>query len=254
MSDTSAAHKVGDGVSAVGPDRRRTMPRFHIEGQVALELAGTEERVIGRLLNLSWGGACLLVPHLPLQVGDDIVLNLPMPQAKTFLARAQVAWRQQINDQQTLVGVNFSSLPIRDHQKLERVLATLARPQGGTSFVVASAACLEICFLDHHEKDAFLEKIRTGAFHTCLFQPFQAGERLRLVVNGPDDLPKLLLRGRISWQKPFKYTNGPEVSGIFETQLTFDHPTEELQRTARTAHTAIQSPKTRDVGVSFPTE
>jgi hypothetical protein len=214
------------------PSGRRGHPRFVVNAQVAVASDSVDEPMIARALNLSWGGACLAIPKQYSIPDDRALLRFPLDRGSSFSANTQVTWKRQLDDTRCLVGVRFTSLRVCDHEKLERLLSILVRSRDTDERAMPITDGLEVCFLDREEMLSFLERIRHGGLQTAVFKPLQPDERIRLVVTAFGNLPRLVLRARVLWQKPFGPATPGEPSGIFKTELMLDHPVEDLRRIA----------------------
>jgi hypothetical protein len=79
------------------PDRR-TQPRVDAKIQVRLAPDTGSGSLDAQNLDLSWGGASLLLPDTRLQVGESIKLEFPWTPGRSFYARAEVVRCQEVDE------------------------------------------------------------------------------------------------------------------------------------------------------------
>jgi hypothetical protein len=186
--------------------------------------------MVAQNLNLSWGGANLLVSGLALDLDDSVVVRFPWGQNRSILAHADVAWSQQVNNDQGMVGISFSRLRVRDEEKLQHLLSLLAGTQAQDERDIPIANELDIRFLDRQEMLAAIEQVRSGILETTLFQQVEDNARVRLLISGSGDLPRLNLRARVLWHREFGSNERPQSSDLYQVALAPEHPEEDLRR------------------------
>lgn len=114
----------------------RTAPRVPVHRPPVTLVARTADRSVGFqgwMLDLSGGGARLAV-SVPLQVGDELILRLPLPdETERTPLRAVVAWHQRAGDTHQL-GIRFLDMPAALRDRLAhavfRAELALRKPAG----------------------------------------------------------------------------------------------------------------------------
>jgi hypothetical protein len=221
-----------DGIVQARTKLPRSHPRVSVEARVELAREGMPERLLVKSLDLSWGGASLLVPERFLERDDALILRFPWAKGESFSARAAVEWNAQIDDRHRLVGVSFHKLGIRDEDRLQQLLSLLLRSGDATAQGQAVADQLDVCFLDRDDVLVALEQIRFGYFETTVFKTYGGNERLRLVLTAFGGLPTLQLRARVLWTKALGAPQGGSTGGMHQLALALDHPEGDLKRAA----------------------
>jgi hypothetical protein len=211
---------------------RRTQTRVPVHTQVRVALNGGQERIVVQNRDLSWGGASLLLPVRPSELGKTIGVELPWGQGRYLATRAEVVRAEPVGNEHTMVGVRFSKLMVRDEERLERLLGMLidAGTQG-TGQQVTMAERFEVDFIDREDMRAVLSEIREGWLHITSFRPYRPDQSLLFVINGFGDLPSLQLRARVEGHEALKGDDGkPGAPRLFSIDLRFEHPAEDLKR------------------------
>jgi len=78
-----------------------------------------------RLIDLSFGGAQLIVPQTSDNSGDSVEISLPVENKESVLLPAEVVRCQKASDHQVL-GVQFKGVPISEQLKLHQALRGFA--------------------------------------------------------------------------------------------------------------------------------
>lgn len=209
---------------------RRTQTRVPVRTEVRVALSGMADKVVVQNRDLSWGGASLLLPVRPSEVGETLGLEFPWAQGRYFNVRAQVVRAEPVGADQALVGVRFSKLLVRDEERLERLLSMLMDPRGLDSGRVSMAERLEIDFIDRDDMCAVLREVRGGHLHTASFRPYREDQSLLIVFSGLGDLPSLQLRARVERSAALSLGGEAADPGIYTIDLRFEHPSDDLRR------------------------
>ncbi|MGE5155546.1 MAG: PilZ domain-containing protein [Bdellovibrio bacteriovorus] len=221
------------------PDRR-TQPRVDAKIQVRLAPDTGAGSLAAQNLDLSWGGASLLLPDTRLQVGESIKLEFPWTPGRSFYARAEVIRSQEAQDG-FVAGVRFSKMLVRHETRLERLLALLIDPSRRRPEVeLALSPQIDLDFMDVDGIATALEEIRCGRYKVTSFRPYEANQSLMLVLIWQGRLPLLRLRARVKELRSIQLKgNHPNASAsaqalaptLYLMDLAFEHPLGDLQRT-----------------------
>jgi hypothetical protein len=210
---------------------RRTQTRVPVRTQVRVALNGGQERIVVQNRDLSWGGASLLLPVRPSELGKTIGVELPWGQGRYLATRAEVVRAEPVGTDHALVGVRFSRLLVRDEERLERLLGMLMEHGEAGADLVTMAERFEVEFIDRDDLRAVLEEIREGWLHIASFRPYRPDQSLLFVINGVGDLPSLQLRARVEGHDACKAEESKLAQPrLFAIDLRFEHPAEDLKR------------------------
>lgn len=217
------------------PDRR-TQPRVEARIQVRLAPESGSESVGAQNLDLSWGGASLLLPDTRLKVGESVKLEFPWTPGRSFYARAEVIRCQESPDGY-LTGVRFSKLLVRHEARLERLLGLLIEPRRQSGELALSPQ-VDIDFMDTEGIASALEEIRSGRYQVTSFRPYEPGQSLMLVLIWQGRVPLLRLRARVKDSRALQIKR-PHLSPaavaqapvLHQMDLSFEHPLADLRRT-----------------------
>jgi hypothetical protein len=218
------------------PDRR-TQPRVEARIQVRLATEAASESVSAQNLDLSWGGASLLLPDVRLQVGESVKLEFPWTPGRSFYARGEVVRTAEVTDG-LLAGIRFSKLLVHHQSRLERLLNLLISPDLRRSEDFALSPRIDLDFMDVEGIAKALEEIRCGRFQLTTFQPYQVGQSLMLVLIWQGRTPLLRLRARVNGLQRLRTkhhspppADSPQMPALYVMDLTFEHPSGDLDRT-----------------------
>jgi hypothetical protein len=218
------------------PDRR-TQPRVDAKIQVRLAPDTGSGSLDAQNLDLSWGGASLLLPDTRLQVGESIKLEFPWTPGRSFYARAEVVRCQEV-DEGFVAGVRFSKMLVRHETRLERLLTLLIDPSRRRPGELSLSPQIDLDFLDVDGIATALEEIRRGRYKVTSFRPYEANQSLMLVLIWQGRLPLLRLRARVKELRRIQLKGAhPSASAaaqaptLFLMDLAFEHPLGDLQRT-----------------------
>jgi hypothetical protein len=219
------------------PQDRRTQPRVEAKIQVRLAPETGGESISAQNLDLSWGGASLLLPDTHLQIGESVKLEFPWTPGRSFYARGEVVRSEEVADG-LLAGVRFSKLLVRHQTRLERLLNLLINPNRRQSEDFALAPQIDLDFMDVDGIATALHEIRCGRYQVTTFQPYQAGQSLMLVLIWQGRVPLLRLRARVNGLRRLRtkhhalsHSETAQLPGLYVMDLTFEHPLGDLIRT-----------------------
>lgn len=222
--------------TASQPDRR-TQPRVHANIQVRLAPETGNESLAVRNLDLSWGGASLLVPDTQLRVGESVKLEFPWTPGRCFYARAEVIRSQEVGDG-FLTGVRFSKLLVRHETRLERLLTLLIDPNRRQPEELALSPQIDLDFMDVDGIATALEEIRGGRYKVTSFRPYEVDQSLMVVLIWQGRVPLLRLRARVKElhsvqiKRPNQTASAAaQAPTLFLIDLAFEHPLGDLRRT-----------------------
>jgi hypothetical protein len=218
------------------PDRR-TQPRVEAKIQVRLAPETGNESVGAQNLDLSWGGASLLLPDTRLRVGESVKLEFPWTPGRSFYARAEVIRSEEVSDG-FLTGVRFSKLLVRHETRLERLLTLLIDPNRRRPEELALSPQIDLDFMDVDGIATALEEIRGGRYKVTSFRPYEADQSLMLVLIWQGRVPLLRLRARVKELRSVQIKRpqptasaAAQAPTLFLMDLAFEHPLGDLKRT-----------------------
>lgn len=216
---------------------RRTQPRVEAKIQVRLATEARNGSLGAQNLDLSWGGASLLLPDSRLDVGESVKLEFPWTPGRSFYARAEVVRAQEVNDG-FLIGVRFSKLLVRHETRLERLLTLLIDPKSRQPGELSLSPQIDLDFMDVDGIAAALEEIRDGRYKVTSFRPYEANQSLMLVLIWQGRLPLLRLRARVRELRSIQLKRphlpasaAAQAPTLYLMDLAFEHPLGDLQRT-----------------------
>jgi hypothetical protein len=219
------------------PDRR-TQPRVEARIEVRLASDAGSESVGAQNLDLSWGGASLLLPDTRLQVGESVKLEFPWTPGRSFYARAEVI-RCQETPEGYLTGVRFSKLLVRHETRLERLLSLLIDPSRRQGEELPLSPQIDLDFMDVDGIATALEEIRGGRYTVTSFRPYEVDQSLMVVLIWQGRFPLLRLRARVKELRTLQIkrphltaSTASQAPPLYQMDLTFEHPLEDLKRTS----------------------
>ncbi len=139
-SPESSSHSGGDSSSDQRRLRRRTIRKtcqVKVEFAVGFSSGGDMQMdthtTKGRLLDLSSGGACVLIKY-EITPGQDVTLHVDLQATTTIHPRAQVRWTKPVPEKKGhACGVQFRALSEEDQRTLRWFLDELDQQIGGRS-------------------------------------------------------------------------------------------------------------------------
>lgn len=99
----------------------RKHPRVAIELPAVIRVRGDSELAPGRIVNLSFGGACMVLSK-PLPVGSRMTLSIVTADTKVVTLDGVVAWRTPQANGQSPMGIRFDSLDRAVRKDLEKLM------------------------------------------------------------------------------------------------------------------------------------
>lgn len=236
MKIEQATHEA-KGVSLVGHERRNQL-RVDARIEALLALDREPERFPVQNLDLSWGGASLMLPEYRLDVGESVRIELPWTHGRTIAAKAEVLRAQPVPDG-CLASVRFSKLLLRHEQRLERLLTMLAADRGQPHHDVGIPLSqrIELDFVDPEDLRSTLEEISGGGYTVMSFRPYDVQQSLLLVLTWQGRHSFLRLRARIMDRRD-AIARPPDEDGrakapmshLYAMGLAFEHPLGDIKR------------------------
>lgn len=216
---------------------RRTQPRVEARIQVRLAPENGNQSFGAQNLDLSWGGASLILPDMQLSLGESVKLEFPWTPGRSFYARAEVVRSQEV-EEGFLTGVRFSKLLVRHETRLERLLTLLIDPNRRQPEELRLSPQIELDFMDAEGIIRALDEIRRGRYKVTSFRPYEPDQSLRLVLIWQGRLPLLRLRARVKELSAIQTRHhhligsaAVQSPNLFLMDLAFEHPLGDLQRT-----------------------
>jgi hypothetical protein len=223
---------------SMAPQRdRRSQPRVEARIQVKLAQDAGSASISATNLDLSWGGASLLLPDTRLRVGESVKLEFPWTPGRSFYARAEVVRSQEVGDG-ILTGVRFSKLLVRHETRLERLLSLLIDPNRRRGEELSLAPQIDLDFMDVDGIARALADLRGGRYQVTSLRPYEVDQSLMLVLIWQGRVPLLRLRARVRGlrsvpiNRPHASSSAPgQVPSLYQMDLAFEHPLGDLIRT-----------------------
>lgn len=217
---------------AANARNRRSHPRHQMTIPVSLD-TGKGRPLTVQNQDISWGGVRFVVPKEVLSDVESVTMTFPWTKGDSFSAAAEIVRTEDLDERHAVVAARFSSLSTADQRRLEKLLSMLQGGGDERRRHEALAPVLEVLFSDADEIRAKLAEVATGRLSVTVFEAYEAGQSIRLVLGGIADQPALRLRARVSGAQYL--TTGTDAAWpMFNLQLQFEHPSHELKVAADT--------------------
>ncbi len=218
--------------SQIEAQDRRNHYRFPLAITVRVEVGKKGPAILAQHHDISWGGVRLLVPRQALPRSGQIRITFPWAQGDQFSAVAEVVRTEPFDDQQDLVAARFSCLSTSDQRLLDKLLQMLQESgDDGTERKGLLVPVLEVLFSDPSEMRSKLAELAEGRLSVTVFERYELGQSIRLILGGTSDHKALRLRARVEQVTPVSAQADPTWP-TFDLQLGFEHPLEELKSAA----------------------
>lgn len=215
-----------------GRSNRRNHPRLEMTVPVSIDL-GDGNSIAVQNRDISWGGVRFVVPKTALPDASTVTVTFPWSKGDSFSARAEIVRREELDDEHAVVAARFSSLSAADQRRLEKLLTMLHAVGDETRHRREPLVpVLEVLFNDADEIRAKLDELTRGELLVTVFESYDEGQSIRLVIGGIGNQPALRLRARV---KRVEYLTSETDSAwpMFTMALHFEHPVEELRAAAK---------------------
>jgi len=211
---------------------RRHHCRFPLNAPARLEREDGGTPITVQSDNISWGGACFVLPKHALPQAKSVKMILPWAQGSEFSATAEIVRSEALDDQRCRVAARFSSISTSDQHHLYKLLQVLQNAAGGEARLQAQLApTLEVLFNDGNEIRAKLAELVAGRLSLTVFKHYEPDQSIRLIIGGLTDQRALRLRARVA--EISRLSNAKELPWpIFDVNLHFEHPLDELKAAA----------------------
>lgn len=229
---------------------RRKHSRLPMTIQVGIKAETGETSLVVQNQDISWGGVRFLAPKGALDDLKSVTVTFPWSNGRQFSAVAEIVRKDRVDDEHTLVAARFSKLSTADQSRLEKLLQLLHGASRATSDQKLSMApVLEILFSDIQEIYAKLAEIAEGRLSATVFESYEPGQSIRLVLGGIADVPALRLRARVVRADVVRSETASEWP-MFDLELRFEHPADELKSAAAALeHQLATSRATADLAI-----
>lgn len=218
-----------------GKDRanRRKHTRLPMSIPVTIRAEGAETFHRVQNQDISWGGVRFLASKAAVANLKSVTVTFPWSNGRHFSALAEVVRKDSVDDETALVAARFSRLSTADQHRLEKLLQMLhgAGAPASSEPNLSMAPVLEIFFSDTQEIYDKLAEIAEGRFSMTVFESYEPGQSIRLVLGGIADVPALRLRARVVRIEAVQSEAASEWA-IFNLELSFEHPADELKAAA----------------------
>ncbi|AGA90700.1 PilZ domain-containing protein [Thioflavicoccus mobilis 8321] len=222
-----------------GPDRRRHL-RLPMTIPVSIMARDGACHTV-QSQDISWGGVRFLAPKTALEGLKSVTVTFPWSNGTKFSAVAEVVRKDSADDERALVAARFSQLSTADQHRLEKLLRMLhGMDEQGDAPRIAMAPVLEIFFGDSDDIHVKLDEIIEGRLTATVFECYEPGQSIRLVLGGIADVPALRLRARVIKTKAVSI-NADSEWPLFKLELRFEHPAEELKAAAASLGNQLES-------------
>jgi hypothetical protein len=184
--------------------------------------------------DISWGGVRFAAPKAALSAARSVMLEFPWANGDQFSAAAEVVRTESLDDKHDLVAARFSNLSASDQKRLKKLLsmlqATIDQADGGRPEPLVPV--LEVLVGDVEEMRAMLAELAEGRLTITVVETYQINQSISLVLTDASDLPALQLRARVTDVEAVS-TDSETAWPMFDMQLIFEHPLDELKRSAQ---------------------
>lgn len=203
---------------------RRTQRRLSVQIPIQVMLPHSSEPITAMNQDISWGGAQFVAAMPPAGLSGMVRLIFPWRGQDKISVLAEVVRAQRLDGGRYQVAVRFASLSPRSQGRLEKLLKMLHAADGDAGADAASLVRdLEVSVENSGEMREMLEQVADGALIISAFEPYEAGQSIRLSIHGADKLPALRLRARVLEATRVKL-EGFAQSDVYSLKLVFEHP------------------------------
>lgn len=203
---------------------RRTQRRLGVQIPIQVMLPHSNEPITAMNQDISWGGAQFVAAMPPAGLSGMLRLIFPWRGQDKISVVAEVVRAQRLDGGRYQVAVRFASLSPRSQARLEKLLKMLYAADGDSAADAESLVRdLEVSVDDSAEMREMLGQVADGALVISVFEPYEAGQSIRLSIHGADKLPGIRLRARVLEVTRVKL-DGFAQSELFSLKLVFEHP------------------------------
>ena len=217
-SDDSVRHQT------TPPLNRRTQRRIAVRVPIHVYLPGIDQPLTAMNQDISWGGAQFVAAMPADALTGPLRLVFPWRGRARVAVEAEVVRAQRLEADHYQVAVRFASLSPRSQSRLEKLLKMLDAAEGPSESRAEDLVReLEVAVEDAGAMREMLEQIMSGNLSITVFDPYAAGQSIRLAIRGAEKLPGFRLRARVLKIVPVK-VEGFAQSELFTLELGFEHP------------------------------
>ncbi len=203
---------------------RRTQQRLGVQIPIQVMLPHSSEPITAMNQDISWGGAQFVAAMPASGLSGVVRLIFPWRGHDKISVLAEVVRAQRLDGGRYQVAVRFASVSPRSQARLEKLLKMLYAADGGPGAESSELVReLEVSVEDSGAMRDLLEQVADGALSISVFEPYEAGQSIRLAIHGADQLPGVRLRARVVEVKKVKL-DGFAQSELFGLKLVFEHP------------------------------
>lgn len=209
---------------------RRTQTRIQVHIPVEISLPDRVDCLLGMNRDLSWGGACFLLPIPLARETGSMRISLPWAREKRLSAEARLLRCMPLGDGHSLVAVRFCSVAPGDQRRLEKLLnmlqasevASLRRGPGGL------VKELEVTLNEAAELRVMLAQIATGRLTVTVFDAYAPNQSISLLIAGATNLASIQLRACVAETRMVDRVNStwPVLHTLL---LIFEHPSHAIR-------------------------
>lgn len=206
--------------------------RLPLSLPIRLERADTGDSIVVQNRDISWGGVRFAAPKQTCAELGSVTLEFPWANGKQFSATAEIVRTEPYDDRQDLVAARFSNLSAKDQKRLEKLLQMLQSANEDDDQGQPLAPVLEILVGDAAEMHAKLAELSEGHLSVTVVEAYHVNQSIQLIINDNSDRPPIKLRARVTKVAPVSLDTESTWS-IFDLELRFEHPLDELTVTAQ---------------------
>jgi hypothetical protein len=222
-----------------GVRRSRSQRRLTMTTPIRLKTGLNGETIPVENRDISWGGIRFSVPKGRMPETSSITIQFPWTQGDLLSVDAEILRTESLDEEHDLVAARFSSLSSADHRRLERLLEMLHSPTEGMSEQdVPLAPALEVMMSDPDEIQEKLEELGAGRMSVTVLETYEINQSIRLILGGVSTNRTLRLRARVADITPLM-TEEDSAWPIYDLDLRFEHPIEELKAAAASMSKAL---------------
>lgn len=213
-------------------ENRRTQTRRPLQTLTKIVFPNDERPpVIGFNRDLSWGGACLIVPDALPPAATTFQLMMSWKPDMPILANARLLRTQLLADGRTQLAVRFSQLTLHHHARLLEFLSQTSPEEDHEKDKQerALAPALEIVVNDPAQMQRLLAGIATGRQTLTVFHAYAVDQSISFSLTGMLDGEGDRLRARIVEVQPFQIADC-DWTTLYRVTLTFEHPLASLKK------------------------
>ncbi|MBF0266409.1 MAG: PilZ domain-containing protein [Gammaproteobacteria bacterium] len=202
----------------------RTQPRADVTYEIQIKIPSSEKNVIGKLLNISWGG--MHVTSKEFLGVDNVNVNfvIPYPHSDDIQIEGKII-RSWSHEGLFHSAIRFTKLGYKDDLKLNKLLHLFFNSYDQKKENTFFSHHINISYWDIEEFKTNLTDILHGKMNVLMPDPIAVGKSICIHIEGPNDYVEINLRAHVVHQEMAFVSEFP----MYRMQLEFEYPSKEIQ-------------------------